>query len=197
MAMARPEPQPLDERTRARILDAAFACAERFGIGKTTMSDVARAAQLSRQTLYRYFASKHDLTAALVLREEEKLIADVRAAAEPHADLRPAMEAAFATCLRYFRHHPLLTRVMTDEPMQLLPFLTVEGDPVIDLGARMMEEVLAERLPNASRILVHRAAEACARVLTSYAITPSKEDLSVVAGSLAELFCHGLAKEAR
>lgn len=187
--------QPLDDRTRERILEGAFRCAERFGIGKTTMSDVARAASLSRQTLYRYFASKHDLTAALVLREEEKLIADVRAAAEPHPDLRPAMEAAFFTCLRFIRHHPLLTRVMTNEPLQLLPFLTTEGDPVLDLGARTMEEVLADRLPNASPILIHRAAETCARVLTSYAITPSREDLEDVAASLADLVCYGLAKE--
>jgi AcrR family transcriptional regulator len=186
----------LDE-ARERILDAGFACAERFGIGKTTMSDVARAAALSRQTLYRYFQSKHDLTAALVLREEEKLIAEVRAAAEPHADLRPALEAAFATCLRFFRNHPLLTRVMTDEPMQLLPFLTVEGDAVLQLGTRTMEDVLADRLPNASHILIHRAAETCARVLTSHAITPSHDDMEEVAASLAELLCHGLAKEAR
>jgi len=190
-------PQPLDEGTNARILDAAFACAERFGVGKTTMSDVARAAGLSRQTLYRYFASKHDLTAALVLREEEKLIVEVRAAAEPHEDLRPALEAAFVTCLKFFRNHPLLTRVMTVEPLQLLPFLTVEGNPVIELGSRTMEDVLTDRLPNASQILIHRAAETCARVLTSHAITPSRDDMEEVAASLAELLCHGLAKEAR
>src|SRR5437867_8433475 len=166
------EAESLEEQTRRRILDAGFGCAERFGIGRTTMSEVAREAGISRQTLYRYFASKHDLTATLVLREEERLIADVRAAAKPHADLRPALEAAFLTCLKFFRNHPLLTRVMAVEPQELLPFLTVEGNPVIDLGTRTMEEVLGERLPNASPILVHRASETCARVLTSYAITP-------------------------
>lgn len=189
--------EDLEEPARERILDAAFACAERFGIGRTTMSDVARAAALSRQTLYRYFSSKHDLTAALVMREEQKLIAEVRANAEPHADLRPALEAAFATCLRFFSSHPLLTRVMADEPLQLLPFLTTEGNPVIDLGTRTMEEVLAERLPNTSRIIVHRAAETCARVLNSYAMTPPADAADEVAASLAELFCHGLSKEAR
>jgi len=191
------KPAAIDERTRAKILDAGFSSIERFGLGKTTMSDVARAAGLARQTLYRYFPSKHDLIAALVLREDEKLIAEVRAAAEPHPDLRPALEAAFGTCLRFFRNHPLLTRVMTVEPQELLPFLTVEGNPVIDLGSRTMEDVLGDRLPNASPILIHRAAETCARVITSYAITPYRDDLDEIAASLADLLCEGLAKEAR
>lgn len=190
--------EPLhDESNRARILDAGFACAERFGIGRTTMSDVARAAGLSRQTLYRYFPSKHDLIAALVLREEERLIAEVRAQAEPHEDLRPALEAAFLTCLRFFRNHPLLTRVMAMEPQELIPFLTTEGNTVIDLGTRTMEEVLAERLPNTSRFIIHRAAETSARVLNSYAMTPPTDSVEEIAASLADMFCHGLSKEAR
>lgn len=187
----------LVDETRARILDAGYACAERFGLGKTTMSDVARAAGLSRQTLYRYFESKHDLTAALVMREDERLIALVRDAAEPHADLRPALEAAFVTCLKFIRDHPLLTKIMAAEPHELLPFLTIEANPVLDLGVRTMENVLAERLPNASRVLLHRAAETCARVVTSYATTPSRDDVEEIAASLAELFCHGLSKEER
>jgi uncharacterized protein (DUF1778 family) len=60
-----------------------------------------------------------------------------------------------------------------------------------------MEEVLTERLPNASQILIHRAAETCARVLTSYAITPPADAAEEVAASMADLFCHGLSKEAR
>ncbi|MCA1831681.1 MAG: TetR family transcriptional regulator [Actinomycetota bacterium] len=187
----------VDEQTRSRILDAGFSCAGRFGVGRTTMSDVAREAGLSRQTLYRYFASKHDLIAALVMREDERLIEKVRVAAEPYEDLRPALEAAFLTCLQFFRNHPLLTRVMASEPHELLPFLTVEGNPVIDLGTRTMEEVLAQRLPNTSRFLIHRAAETCARVLTSYAITPPVDSIEEVAASTADLFSHGLSKEAR
>ncbi len=53
-------PQPAVADTRRRILDAAEACFERFGVPKTTVEDVASVAGLSRATLYRYFAGGRD-----------------------------------------------------------------------------------------------------------------------------------------
>jgi AcrR family transcriptional regulator len=190
-----PIPSSPEEATRGRILDAAFACADRFGLVRTTMADVAREARLSRQTVYRYFPSKHDLFMALVIREEEVLTEQVRAAIEPHRDLRPAVEAAFRTILRAMRAHPLLDRVMATEPHELLPYLTVEANPVREMGVRMMEEVFSTRMSGVSPVLAHRAAEICSRLVTSYAIMPPDDDPDVVAGQLAELVCHGLGKE--
>ena len=189
-------PSSQEEATHARILDAAFACAGRFGLVRTTMSDVAREARLSRQTVYRYFASKHDLFMALVLREEEVLMTSVRAAIEPHRELRPAVEAAFRTILRAIRAHPLLDRVMASEPHELLPYLTVEANPVREMGVRMMEEVFSTRMEGVSQVLAHRAAEISSRLVTSYAIMPPDDDPDVVAGQLAELVCNGLGKRA-
>ena len=189
-----PLPSSQEEATHARILDAAFACAGRFGLVRTTMSGVAREARLSRQTVYRYFATKHDLFMALVIREEEVLMTSVRAAIAPHAELRPAIEAAFRTILRAMRAHPLLDRVMATEPHELLPYLTVEANPVREMGIRMMEEVFSTRMSNVSPVLAHRAAEISSRLVTSYAIMPPDDDPDVVAGQLAELVCNGLGK---
>lgn len=47
--------------TRARIIEEAGRLVERFTVSKVTMEDVARAAGIARQTLYKYFASKDDL----------------------------------------------------------------------------------------------------------------------------------------
>src|SRR5688572_31750683 len=96
-----------EEAAKGRILDAAFSSAERIGLGRLTMADVAREARLSRQTVYRYFSSKHDLFMALVIREEEVLFQQLQAAIAPHRELRPAVEAAFRTMLRAMRAHPL------------------------------------------------------------------------------------------
>ncbi len=184
-----------EEATRARILDAAFSCAERYGVGRTTLSDVAREARLSRQTLYRYYSSKHDLLMALVIREEQVLFETFKKAIAPHRDLRPAVEAAFRTMLHAMRAHPLLDRVMATEPQELLPYLTVEANPVRDMAIRMMEQVFAERGAGVSPVLAHRAAEIASRLITSYAITPPDDDPDVVAAQLAELVCNGLSKE--
>jgi AcrR family transcriptional regulator len=187
---------PAEEVTRERILDAALECATRFGLGRTTMGDVAGEARLSRQTLYRYFPNKHDLLLAVVIREEQQLIETVRRAMEPHPDLRPAMQAAFVATLKAFRAHPLLDKVMATEPQELLPYLTVEANPVLDLSVRVMEQIVAERAPHIAAPLARRFAETCARVFTSYAITPPIDDPEEVAAGLAELFCNGLLKEA-
>jgi AcrR family transcriptional regulator len=186
-------PRPEDQ-TRARILDAAFSCAERYGLARTTMADVAREARMARQTLYRYFPNKHDLFFALVLREEERILAAVREAIAPHPELRPALEVAFLTGLRWLREHPLLDKVMASEPQELLPFLTVEANPVMALGMRLTEEVFSTRADGASPVLVHRAAETCARLFISYAISSPLDDAEEVAHTLAELLCSGLQK---
>ena len=197
MALRADDALPLsaEEVTRGRILDAAFACAGRFGIGKLTMSDVARESRLSRQTVYRYFPSKHDLFMALVIREEQVLFTQLQDAIAPHRELRPAVEAAFRTMLRAMRAHPLLDRVMATEPQELLPYLTVEANPVRDMGIRVMEQVFSERMEGVSPMLAHRAAEICSRLITSYAIQPPDDDPDVVAGQLAELVCNGLGKK--
>ena len=184
-----------EEAAKGRILDAAFASAERIGLGRLTMADVAREARLSRQTVYRYFSSKHDLFMALVIREEEVLFQQLQTAIAPHRELRPAVEAAFRTMLRAMRAHPLLDRVMATEPQELLPYLTVEANPVRDMGVRAMEQVFSERMEVVSPMLAHRAAELCSRLITSYAIMPPDDDPDVVAVQLAELVCNGLSKK--
>ena len=55
--------------TRTAILDAALAEVLAHGIRRTTASDIARRAEVSRQTLYRYWPDVQALLAALVTRE--------------------------------------------------------------------------------------------------------------------------------
>lgn len=52
--------------TRDRVLDAAEETLRRFGPGKTTVVDVARALGVSHGTVYRHFASKAELLDAVL-----------------------------------------------------------------------------------------------------------------------------------
>ena len=52
--------------TRDRVLDVAEDTLRRFGAGKTTVVDVARALGVSHGTVYRHFASKADLLDAVL-----------------------------------------------------------------------------------------------------------------------------------
>lgn len=54
------------EQRRRGIFAAALGIFARFGFRKTSMDEVARAAEISRQGLYLYFATKEELFRALV-----------------------------------------------------------------------------------------------------------------------------------
>ena len=55
-----------DDLRRRDLLDAALTVFTRYGYQKTSMNEVARAAQLSRQGLYLHFATKEELFQAAV-----------------------------------------------------------------------------------------------------------------------------------
>src|SRR5438132_13200822 len=50
----------VDLTVRERILEAGYSCVARYGLAKTTVEDVARAARLSRATIYRHFPGGRD-----------------------------------------------------------------------------------------------------------------------------------------
>jgi AcrR family transcriptional regulator len=56
------------EEARRFLLEVAQNCMERFGVSKVNLSDVASAAGVTRQTVYRYFSDANELfNAATVL----------------------------------------------------------------------------------------------------------------------------------
>jgi AcrR family transcriptional regulator len=61
----RGDPPGSEAEARERIVDAAMRCVDRYGPGKTGLSDVARELGVTRQTVYRYFAGTDDLLAAV------------------------------------------------------------------------------------------------------------------------------------
>lgn len=73
----------LDERDERRhhILDAAYVCFVRHGVRRTTMEDIARAADMSRPAIYQYFRNKDDVFRRLAGR----VIAEARSRARAEA----------------------------------------------------------------------------------------------------------------
>lgn len=182
-----PEPE-----TRDRILDATVEAIAIHGLSRLSVEDAASQAGVSRQTVYRYFDSRDDLIRAAIVREEEELMARIAAAARRHDDLRPSVEAAILEALRGARDHPLLDRLLATEPEALLPALLHGRGPVLPAALPVLEELISERIPHLSPALIHRAADATARLLVSYAVNPTDEPLEQVATELADLLVHGL-----
>jgi len=65
-----------DDRTE-RIVAAATACFERWGVPRTRMEDIAKEAGVARTVLYRHFASKDALQLAVMVRHIERRAAEL------------------------------------------------------------------------------------------------------------------------
>lgn len=182
--------------THARILDAAFEAVADFGISRLRMEDVASRAACSRQTLYRYFPTRDDLLAALVLREEERFLDGVRTAFAEALDLERAVSGAVAFVLTEARRHPLLDRILRTEPEALLPYLTTRGDAALHRATEVLRQLVTDRAPSADPELVGQAVEASVRLLISYTINPPSAPPERVARALARILVSSLREEA-
>jgi AcrR family transcriptional regulator len=69
-----------------RILDAANRLFVRYGYDKTTVSEIANAAGVSKGAIYLHWKSKEDLFEALIFREGERLLEDMIARIEGDPD---------------------------------------------------------------------------------------------------------------
>jgi AcrR family transcriptional regulator len=181
--------------TAARILDAAFECVGHVGLGRTTVEDVARAASLSRQTIYRYFPSKDHLILGLVMREEEKFIDGVRAAFASQDDLEEAMYQGMLFCLRYAREHPLLDKLLATDSEFLLPYLTTRAAPIIARARDALAGLL--RRKGWVRVnLLDQATDSTVRVAISYMMAPPDRRPERVARDLAKILSLALTGKA-
>ncbi|MGK4591282.1 TetR/AcrR family transcriptional regulator [Amycolatopsis sp. w19] len=68
----RGNPPGTEREARRRIVEAATACIDRVGLAKTSLSDVAAEAGVTRQTVYRYFPSLADILSAVALDRVEE-----------------------------------------------------------------------------------------------------------------------------
>lgn len=78
MTAAAQDADPL-EQVRAAIVAAAETCFRRYGLAKTTMEDVAKAASMSRATVYRHFSDRDALIAEVVVRHARQAMEPTRA----------------------------------------------------------------------------------------------------------------------
>jgi AcrR family transcriptional regulator len=138
-----------DPSTEA-ILDAAVVEFERHGLRRVALEDVARRAGVSRTTIYRRFAGKDELIAAVVERENVSLFADIAAELKQAGPQTNYYVEAFTLSILRFRRHRVLNRMMTDEPALVLELAGRHYGAAIDRMADALREIFpggfAERI---------------------------------------------------
>jgi len=155
---------------------------------------------VSRQTLHAEFGTKEALGQALVLREADAFLADVRRTLQEHpGDLRAAIHHAVTRTLELLAGNPLLRTVLAGSAgaggETLLPLLTSRGEPLLVRARAVLADWLeAQRGP--SPVPVVGLADSTVRLVVSHALTPL-EPPDAVGARLADMVAAGVAGPAR
>ncbi|MEN3280580.1 MAG: hypothetical protein V7607_1720 [Solirubrobacteraceae bacterium] len=133
----------MNDPTATAILDATRASILDFGIRRTTLSDIARRAGVSRVTVYRRYPDADAVLRALMTREFGELMEGVGANVGGR-DARARVVARLSASVRALRGHPLLRKVLEVEPELLLPYLLRRMGETQRHGLGLMTKDIAE-----------------------------------------------------
>jgi AcrR family transcriptional regulator len=134
------------QQARERLLDAAEACFARYGVGKTTVEDMARTAAVSRATVYRYFEGGRDeIILGVVLRETDRYLAAVEPRIASQPSLSDAMVDFVAHTVHRARAEERLGRLFTMTEAGTASRLVAEGSATIFARNAAFWEPLLDR----------------------------------------------------
>jgi len=183
VATRTPYPQAARQLLRETLFGAARDQLESRAWSEITMSDVAGAAGVSRQTLYKEFGSRDEFAQAFVIHEGERFLDGVDAAVRAHLDdPHAAVGAALETFLRAAGEDPLVRILLSDDGTGgMLPLVTTQGMPVVQWATARLTETIEAGWPQAPPEKAKLLAESLVRLAISYITAPSAPPDSMAA----------------
>jgi AcrR family transcriptional regulator len=164
---------PSDSPHRVRVIDGALACLARHGTAKTTVDDIARQSGVSRATVYRAFPGGRDeILGAVVDTEMARLFSALGVRLGTAEALEDALVGGIVEASVRLRDHAALHFLVEHEPGIILGHLAfADSDRLLAISSGFTAPFLARWMspPEAERV-----AEWAARIVLSYAISPSE-----------------------
>ena len=171
----------VDGQPRERVLEAAYACVARFGMGKTTIDDVVKESGVSRASIYRLFpGGKDQLLRETVGWEMNRFFGRLAEAVYDAPDFASLLEDGLVFAHRSIQEHEVLRKVLETEPERLLPLITVEQHRVLGFITAFLLPYL-EREQEGGRVRpgvdLEGAADFVARMILSLIGSPGRWDM--------------------
>ncbi|WP_405608337.1 TetR/AcrR family transcriptional regulator [Streptomyces sp. NBC_00076] len=105
------------------VLDAVRDCVLAVGVRRTTLTDVARRAGVSRMTLYRRWPDVRTLVGDLMTREWVGVATRAMPERGPGTQTRALIVDGLVAGVDAFRAHPLFRKIVDVDPELLLPYV--------------------------------------------------------------------------
>ncbi len=155
------------------VLDAAARTLAARGTGATTVDDVAEAAGVSRATVYRYLGGKDEIVAAVIGRETQQLLEQIEGLVPSAGTPAELIETIVVAAVDGIDGSPLLHRLNNEDRRETLPFITVDGAPLVGLVVESLRPVLRNGVafeldPDSIEV----ALEEATRLVLSHLTTP-------------------------
>jgi AcrR family transcriptional regulator len=187
--------------TRERILDAAAALYAEVGPSRTRHRDIAERAGLSRPPVYKHVGDQEAIAAALLERELDRFHEELRAVLDRTEGVRDRFVDGLVFAVRHARGHPVLQRVIADDPNLVLPLLTTRAAPLLKGTIGVVAPYLAAAMERGEirHVDPEVVAEWLTRLVLSIVLTPGVtarlDDPDELRRFVDELFTIGLAAD--
>lgn len=155
---------------RDQILEAANQCFSQLGIQRTSVQDVARMANVSRGTVYRYFEDRGVLIDAAIEFGAQKFYEQVAAAMAEKTTLAEKVGAMAETHATILLDHRTRNRLMADDA-ELMRHMISDGDTAVRRSTAFLLPYVREaqeRGEVGSNVDVTAASEWLARIIYSF-----------------------------
>ncbi|MBW3537228.1 MAG: TetR/AcrR family transcriptional regulator [Actinobacteria bacterium] len=147
-------------------------------MGKTAVDDVARAARLSRATVYRHFpGGKDQLIRETVMWETARVVEDLRRTVAGATGLEDLLVETLIFGHRAVSTHEVLQKVLETEPQRILPALLSETPWLVQLLASHLQPAIESQPGRRAGMEPGEAAAHMARLVLSFITAPGGRDL--------------------
>ncbi|MFI9101791.1 TetR/AcrR family transcriptional regulator [Streptomyces fildesensis] len=160
------------------VLDAARDCVLAVGVRRTTLTDVARRAGVSRMTLYRKWPDVRTLVGDLMTREWVAVATDALPGHDPTAPTLVRLVDGLTAGVRAFRAHPLFHKIIDVDPELLLPYVLDRRGASQDALLELLVAALREGHTDGSVRADHPVRQARSLLLIAQAFTLSLRTMS-------------------
>lgn len=130
--------------TVTRILSSARICFEKLGVKRTTLEDIAREAQVSRQTVYNYLGSKQNIIDQVTLAEIRTVQTEMLQRMKRYESFADKLTEALVVSVQIARENVQVRRII--EELSLSSRVSSVDSPMFKLQRNRWEHMLKAAL---------------------------------------------------
>lgn len=119
------------EESRTLVVEAALRCFKRLGPQKTSMSDIARDAGISRKTIYRLFNDRPTLVNEVLFKLLRGMSSKAKKALEKYSNFKDAIIEGSIEHIKIGQKEELLQAIVKTETNYMVEHFLVQGNEKI------------------------------------------------------------------